>query len=283
MTETASLRRRLADLGRQEDGAIDPVEATLWLAALARPTAQAEILDRLADLSTLADTVRATAQNGGSGGATVDHQAAALAAAVLSLNGFQPLIDDPDEDEDSDLYAVIERRRGDPDSLGLVLLDIARRAGLNAEALAFPCRLLIRIEDESGRRLILNPADAGGRLDPPGLRALLKAVRGLAHELEPSHFVPLDNRALVVRVQMAHKERLLRRGRLDRALALVEGLLLIAPDLPPLWREAGLMHLRQGNPRGAVAALEQFVIRTPDSQARTRALTLMAELKSRPH
>jgi len=88
---------------------------------------------------------------------------------------------------------------------------------------------------------------------------------------------------VLIRVQTALKQRLLRLGRLDRALALVEGLLLVAPDQPPLWREAGLMHLRQGNPRGAVAALEQFVIRTTDLQARARALSLMAELKTRPH
>lgn len=283
MTDAAGLRRRLADLGRQDDAAIAPVEAALWLAALVRPGALAAIPSHLADLSTLADTVRAAAQNGESDGATVERHAAALTGAILCRHGFQPLVDERDEDEDGDLCAVIERRCGDPDSLGLVMLDIARRAGLKAEALAFPCRLLLRIEDESGRRLILNPADASRRLDTPDLRALLKAVRGLAHELEPSHFTPLDNRALLVRVQMTQKQRLLRLGRLDRALALVEGLLLIAPDLPPLWREAGLMHLRQGNPRGAVAALEQFVIRTSDLPARARALSLMAELKSRPH
>jgi len=283
MTEAAGLRRRLADLGRQDDAAIAPAEAALWLAALVRPSVLATVPTHLADLSTLADTVRAAARTDETEGATVERHAAALTGTVLCRQGFQALPDEGDEDEDGDLCAVIERRCGDPDSVGLVMLDVARRAGLSAEALAFPCRLLLRIEDEDGRRLILNPADASRRLDTPDLRALLKAVRGLAHELEPSHFTPLDNRALLVRVQTAHKQRLLRLGRLDRALALVEGLLLVAPDLPPLWREAGLMHLRQGNPRGAVAALEQFVIRTTDLPARARALSLMAELKTRPH
>lgn len=283
MTEAAGLRRRLADLGRQEDAAIAPAEAALWLAALVRPSVLAAIPGHLADLSTLADKVRSTARNDETGEAAVERHAAALTGAVLCRHGFQTLPDESDEDEDGDLGAVFERRRGDSDSVGLVMLDVARRAGLTAEALAFPCRLLLRIEDESGRRLILNPADASRRLGTPDLRALLKAVRGLAHELAPSHFAPLDNRALLVRVQTTQKQRLLRLGRLDRALALVEGLLLIVPDLPPLWREAGLMHLRQGNRRGAVAALEQFVIRTSDLQARARALSLMAELKTRPH
>jgi len=281
MTETAGLRRRLADLGRQEDAAIVPVETALWLAALLRPSVIGAIPAHLDDLSTLADTVRAAARTGETD--DVERHAAALTGTVLRRHGFQTILDEEDEHGDGDLCAVIERRCGDPDSLGLVLLDIARRAGLTAEALAFPCRLLLRIEDDSGRRLILDPADPGRRLDTPDLRALLKAVRGLTHELEPAHFAPLDNRGLLIRVHTTAKQRLLRLGRLDRALALVEGLLLVAPDQPPLWREAGLMHLRQGNPRGAVAALEQFVIRTPDLQARARALSLMAELKSRLH
>ncbi|CCG41709.1 transglutaminase family protein [Magnetospirillum molischianum] len=281
MTEAAGLRRRLADLGRQEDAAIAPVEAALWLAALVRPGVIDAIPTHLDTLSTLADTVRAAAWTDESSDPAVERHAAALTGIVLRRHGFQAILDS--EDDDHDLGTVLERRCGDPDSLGLVMLDIARRAGLTAEALAFPCRLLLRIEDETGRRLILDPTDATRRFDTPDLRALLKAVRGLSHELEPSHFVALDNRALLVRVQTTVKQRLLRLGRLDRALTVVEGLLLVAPDLPPLWREAGLMHLRQGNPRGAVAALEQFVIRTSDIQARARALSLMAELKSRPH
>jgi len=283
MTEAAGLRRRLADLGRQDDAAVAPVEAALWLAALVRPTAIGAIAAQLDNLSTLADDVRAAARSGPSDGAAVERHAAALTGTVLCRHGFQASPDEDDEADEGDLGSVIDRRCGDPDSLGLVLLDIARRAGLSVEALAFPCRLLLRIEDESGRRLILDPAAPARRLDTPDLRALLKAGRGLSHELEPSHFVPLGNRAVLIRVQTALKQRLLRLGRLDRALALVEGLLLVAPDQPPLWREAGLMHLRQGNPRGAVAALEQFVIRTTDLQARARALSLMAELKTRPH
>ena len=43
------------------------------------------------------------------------------------------------------------------------------------------------------------------------------------------------------------------------------------------------MHMRLDNPHGAVAALEQFVARTPNAQARARTLALLAELKGHLH
>jgi regulator of sirC expression with transglutaminase-like and TPR domain len=284
MVETAGVRQRLAGFGRLEDRDFPPAETALWLAALTRPRATETVSAHLGYLTALADEVRAAAIGAaGDDDATVERQTQALTWVIDRRHAFRATHDDGEEDGDCDLIAVIDPRRGDPDSLGLLMLDVARRAGLTADGLAFPCRLLLRIEDSGGRRLILDPAACARPLDTPDLRALLKSLRGLDRELEPTHFAPLDNRAMLARVQNGVKLRLLRLGRLDRALAVVQGLLLVAPDQAPLWREAGLMHLRQGNPRDALAALEQFVVRTTDLVARARALALMADLKSRLH
>ena len=46
-------------------------------------------------------------------------------------------------------------------------------------------------------------------------------------------------------------------------------------------REAGLMHLRQGNLKASVAALEQFVARSPNSPARHRTSVLLQDLRDK--
>ena len=191
--------------------------------------------------------------------------------------------DDRDDDEidNANLMCVIDRRRGVPAALGLLVLDVARAAGLVAEGLAFPVHFLLRIEDGSGRRLILDPSAGGRVMEPSDMRALLKVATGLGAELEPAHYAAMGNRDMVVRLQNETKLRLLRCGRIDRALEVVEATLLLAPDLALLWREAGLMHMRLDNPGGAVAALEQFVARTTNAQARARTQALLAELRGR--
>jgi len=58
-------------------------------------------------------------------------------------------------------------------------------------------------------------------------------------------------------------------------------MLMLAPDLVELWREAGLLHARLGNMRAAAAALEQVVLRAPDGIARHQAAALLQQLRSK--
>ncbi len=275
MTEAAvTARARLAGLARLDDGAVRPVEAALLLAALARPGAAVD--GYLTYIAELAQEVSAAAA-----GPHAEQLAESLFEVIGRKHRFRGDDRDDDEVDNANLMCVIDRRRGVPAALGLLVLDVARAAGLTAEGLAFPVHFLLRIEDRGGRRLILDPAAGGRVMEPPDMRALLKVATGLASELEPSHYTAMGNREMVVRLQNETKLRLLRCGRIDRALEVVEATLLLAPDLALLWREAGLMHMRLDNPGGAVAALEQFVARTTNAQARARTQALLAELRGR--
>lgn len=186
-----------------------------------------------------------------------------------------------DEDLELSLARVMLRRRGQPEALGVIWLEVARRAGWEADGLAFPAHFLVRLADGAGGRAIVDPFAGGRVLDPPDLRALLKAGTGMAAELEPGHFAALDNRAILVRMQNDRKMRLLRAGEIGRALAVVEAVLLFAPGEAGLWREAGLMHMRLDNLPAAVASLEQFVARTGNGGARRRTQQLLLEIRSR--
>jgi regulator of sirC expression with transglutaminase-like and TPR domain len=90
-----------------------------------------------------------------------------------------------------------------------------------------------------------------------------------------------SGRALALRHGAELKVSLLRQGRLAEALALVEGMLPLAPDDDRLWREAGMMHLRLDHPAQAVAALDQYLTRARDPGQRAHATRLVAELRGR--
>lgn len=257
-----SPRDRLAQLAGCEH--VDLAETALLLAALDHPGA----VDRaLAALDHLADGLTAD---------TAGQQADALA---ITLGGFR--LDELDDDNSANLFWVLDQHRGTPEALGLLWLEVARRAGWTAEALAFPGCLLVRLEDQDGHRVIVDPAVGGPVLTPCQLRAQLKAMAGLAAELEPSLFAPLSNRDILLRLQNEVKLRVLRSGRVAQATAIVEAMLLFAPDQAGLWREAGMMHMRLDNMPAAIAALEQFVARSGNSPARRRTQLLLQEIRAR--
>jgi regulator of sirC expression with transglutaminase-like and TPR domain len=280
MTEAAArARSRLAALGRGGDQDLDPAESALLLAALGRPGrgAATDIGPYLALLDSLAGDLRSQAQE------NCPH-AEALGRHLFRLldrHRFQG--DDRDDEElgDLDLLAAMDRRRCGNEALGLIALAVARRAGYQADCLGFPAHLLLRLGHPDGSRAIFDPSGDGRALSAADLRGMIKAAAGLDAELEPGHYTAISNRDLLLRLGNAAKLRLLRLGHVERALAMVETLLLLAPEAGLLWREAGLMHMRLDHTMQAISALEQFVSRAPNAQARARTLALLAELKRR--
>lgn len=272
MPDPAALHReRLAGLAGMEDGAIGLAETAFALAGLHRPAACIE--DYLGYRDDLA------CQLAGCGAGACGERAEALAEILAGRHRFRG--DDRDDEDvaNANLMWVVDHRRGVAGALGLLALDVARAAGWPADGLSMPGRFMIRLHDGEGGRIIVDPFERCRVVEPPGLRALVKAATG--QDLEPSHFIAAGNRDILVRLQNDVKLRLLRCGLVAEALEVTEAVLLFAPDCDSLWRECGLMHLRLGNPKAAVAALEQFVARTGNAQARRRALQQMQDIRQR--
>lgn len=278
----AQARSRLAALGRGDDHDLDPAESALLLAALSRSRRSGgpEVDACLALLDAMAGELRDMA-----GSNCGDAEGLGLHLFRLISQRHRFLADERDEEElgDLDLLTVLERRRGGNEALGLIALAVARRAGFEADCLGFPAHLLLRVGHPDGGRAIFDPSGGGRALSAADLRAMIKAAAGLDAELEPAHYTAISNRDLLLRLGNAAKLRLLRLGHVERALAMVEALLLLAPEAGLLWREAGLMHMRLDHTIQAISALEQFVSRAPNAQARARTLALLAELKRRLH
>jgi regulator of sirC expression with transglutaminase-like and TPR domain len=185
-----------------------------------------------------------------------------------------------DDLQNANLMRVVDRRKGLPVALGILYLQAARAQGWDSVGLGFPGHFLIRLA-EGPERLILDPFHGGRVCDAADLRDLLKATAGQEIELSPEHYAPVSDRDVLLRLQNNLKSRLLQAARYDRALRVVETMLMLAPDLAELWQEAGLLHARQGNIRASVSALQEFVIRAPEGTARHQAAAILQQLKSK--
>lgn len=277
MTFSKALRERLSRIGAGPDEDIDLAEAALALAAVDRPRAPLEPYRRhLAKLVSEVGDYAAAAR----AELDVDGQADALARVIARRYGYACDAETYEDLDAANLMRVIDNRRGLPVVLGILYIHVARALGWSMTGIDFPSRFLIRIE-HGGRRLILDPSEGAAPLGPAELRALLKTLNGHEAELTPAHYEPATNRDILFRLQNNIKVRLLRDGRLEEALRTIEVMALIAPEVPEVWREAGVLNARLDNFKAAVAALEEFLRRGAGDSERHKASALLQELRSR--
>lgn len=207
-------------------------------------------------------------------------RARALNEIILLKHGYSGDELTYDDVQNANLMRVVDRRKGLPVALGILYLHAARAQGWDSVGLAFPGHFLIRLSD-GPERLILDPFHGGRICDAARLRELLKAMAGQDVELSPLHYAPVSDRDVLLRLQNNIKSRLLQAGRAEQGLRVVQTMLLLAPELPGLWHEAGMLNARQGNMRAAVEALQEFIVRAPEGSARHQAAALLQQLKSK--
>ena len=277
MRTATEIRQALARLATLPDRQIDITESALLLASLGRPRAPVERYRR--HLRRLAGEVRAYAGDDGAH-AGLDLYAEALVQVIAKRYGYRGEDEDEDDPECANLTRVLDNRQGTPVALGMVYLHVARALGWPAAGIDFPSRFLVRLE-HGAEGLILDPAAGGRSLAAPDLRDLLKGAAGNDAELTPDHYRPASNRDMLLRLHGDYEVRLLRRERLEDALEAVEAMLLFAPDVARLWREAGLLNARLERVEAAVASLEEYMSCTPADGARYRTSVLLRELRGR--
>src|SRR5205823_9750308 len=272
--EPAECARYLRGLGAATSPILPIGEAALALASFERPRVG---LGRYRQH--LAALARDVGRHAGAAG-DLTARVQALNEIILLKHGYSGDELTYDDLQNGNLMRVVDRRKGLPVALGILYLDAARAQGWDSVGLGFPGHFLVRLT-EGAERLILDPFHGGRVCDAATLRELLKAMAGQAVELAPEHYAPVADRDVLLRLQNNLKSRLLQAGRHERALSVVETMLLLAPDLAELWQEAGLLHARLGNMRAGVNALEQFIIRAPEGNARHQAAAILQQLKSK--
>ncbi|MCG8357250.1 MAG: transglutaminase-like domain-containing protein [Kiloniellales bacterium] len=271
------LEARLRQIGGQDDEGIDLAPAALLLAALDRPK---EPLERYLHHLSLLERDTADFARKLEAEDSLTARVDALNAVMVERYEYEGDVETYEDLQNANLMRVIDRRRGLPVALAILYIHAARGQDWEVAGLNFPGHFLLRL-DLAGERVILDPFNGGRVRDTAALRDLLKAVAGNEAELEPRHYAPMSNRGILLRLQSNIKLRLMRQKKHAEALATVESMLMIAPDQPALWREAGLLNANLGNLRAAMMSLEQFVDLGRDAQAVNEAVRLIKDLKSR--
>ena len=160
---------------------------------------------------------------------------------------------------------VFERRLGNPISLAMVQMAVAREVGLPLDGVSFPGHFLVRLPVENGL-LVMDPFNRGRPLGVDELRERASAHLG---GTEPDDGTlsqilnPASNRAILVRMLRNLHGIYQQRGDRERAVRTADRILSLLPDDAEALRERGLGYLEIGHRAAARQDLQRYLQRQP--------------------
>jgi regulator of sirC expression with transglutaminase-like and TPR domain len=195
----------------------------------------------------------------------------ALLDVLFGVGGFEGDTDSYDDPQNSFLDRVLERRRGLPISLSLIVREVARAAGLTAHGVAFPGHFLVSLEHERQGGLndlvVLDPFHGGRMLTPTDLEQMLSRVSRSPVELMPEHLMPAGDRAILVRMLVNLRGSFARRRDPVGMFRVLSRLLLLRPGHPEVLAERAVVRRDLLDLAGAREDAEQAMALAPDEDA----------------
>ena len=211
--------------------------------------------------------------------ADVPAQLAALRQVLVEEEGFSGADSVDDAPVNSALHHVLARKTGLPIALSVVYLEVARRAGLTLVGVSFPAHFLVATPGP-GERLVLDPFNHGRLLTGDGCEELLArvapAVRFTTRLLSAASVQTIATRML-----SNLKRSYLARADGERALTVVDLLLMLAPDHPgELRARAGILSAL-GAYQAALVDVERCLELSPDAPDQRHLRLAARTLKQR--
>ena len=163
------------------------------------------------------------------------------------------------------LNDVLDRGRGIPLTLGIILLEVGWRLGLDLEGVNFPRHFLVRLKGEA-KDFLIDPFHEGKIRFPDEAQELLDQLFGGTVRLQESHMSRASKRDMIVRLLLNLKGIYRKSGEHEKALAAVERILVVTPTAPREIRDRGVLLARLGRPDEAVAQLSTYLTLVPNAQ-----------------
>ncbi|WP_434381835.1 SirB1 family protein [Melittangium boletus] len=254
----------------------------LDLAALAIATLNQPHLDAAACLHTL-DALAARVQvemERHEGHGEVLAGLTALRHVLADIEGFRGNEDDYHSPDNSFLDLVLERKVGLPISLSVLYLEVARRAGIPLYGVSFPGHFLVACS-AGDHKLVVDPFNEGEILTEEGCKELLERVAPQLRFNPETMLSPAPVELIAYRMLSNLRRVYLERGDYERGLAVVDLLLMLAPNHPGELRTRAALLANLGAYRAALKDVERCLELSPDAPDRDRLEMTVRELRER--
>ncbi|MEO6519309.1 MAG: SirB1 family protein [Pseudoxanthomonas sp.] len=248
-----------SSLAAQADNTVPLLETALLIARDEYPDLDADLYDTLAQSH--AEHLRPEIEA---------IEAWPLKMAAINRHLFDELGYTGNHDEyydprNSYLNEVFERRLGNPITLAMVQMEVARRLGVPLDGVSFPGHFLVRLPVDDGI-LVMDPFNGGRPLGADELRERAKPHLGgdipddnaLMHILDPA-----SHRAILIRMLRNLHGVYAERDEWDRAARSADRVLKLSPEQPEAFRDRGLAYLKLDYQQGARHDLARYLQMVP--------------------
>jgi regulator of sirC expression with transglutaminase-like and TPR domain len=266
------------DLSASEDRTVPLLGTALLIARDEYPKLDADLYDTMLQghvehLRTQVDSVDAWPQ-----------KMAAINRHLFDELGYAGDSEHYYDPRNSYINEVFERRLGNPISLALVQIEVARRLDVPLDGVSFPGHFLVRLPVDDGV-LVMDPFNRGRPLDEDELRQRARPHlngespddRALFQILNPA-----THRAILMRVLRNLHGVYAEREDWERAARSADRILRLSPDNGDALRDRGLAYLKLGSGQGARNDLARYLHLNPDAQDAGPLRERLVELSSGP-
>jgi len=196
--------------------------------------------------------------------------------------GYKGNHDEYYDPRNSYLNEVFERRLGNPVSLAMVQMEVARRLGVPLDGVSFPGHFLVRLPIDDGV-LVMDPFNRGRPLDEDELRQ--RARPHLGGEMPDDEALyqilnPASHRAILMRMLRNLHGVYTERDDWERAVRSADRILKLSPDNSEALRDRGLGYLRIGHRHGARNDLARYLQLNPDAADASPLRERLVEMSS---
>jgi regulator of sirC expression with transglutaminase-like and TPR domain len=178
------------------------------------------------------------------------------------------------------LNEVFERRLGNPISLALVQMEVARRLGVPLDGVSFPGHFLVRLPVDDGV-LVMDPFNRGRPLDVDELRDRARPHLGgdaPDDEVLSQILHPASNRAILARMLRNLHGVYADAEDWERATRCADRVLSLLPNDADALRDRGMGYLQLGHRGGARADLSRYLQLNPRAGDAMRVRARLVEL-----
>lgn len=161
---------------------------------------------------------------------------------------------------------VLTRRLGNPISLALVQMEVARRLGVPLDGVSFPGHFLVRLPVDDGV-LVMDPFNRGRPLSADELRQRARPHFGedVPDEALMQVLSPAPPRAILVRMLRNLHSLYAENGDWARSVRCTDRILRLAPDNAEALRDRGLGYSELGHQAGAHQDLGRYLQLNPEA------------------
>ena len=181
-----------------------------------------------------------------------------LNQVLFVQEGIRGNVEDYYDPRNSFLNEVLDRKLGIPISISVIYMEVARRIRFSLDGIGFPGHFIVKHRHDR-REILVDPFNHGKTLTEKDCQELLDRVYGGAVEVKSNFLQPLDKKAIVTRMLFNLKGIYYQGEQYQKALSVIDRILLINPGILSEIRDRGLLYMQTSLFSKALADLEQYL------------------------